>query len=115
MRVVRWRNLIGLLELKKCNSEPICCLVKAQRKELLHKRVVLVSTTISGNPTTVLTFVDKLLPEKQSPTPKLYTHSITDRFISQCMVKFIFNLVAHHKTLTNATQLELIGKCVMEM
>lgn len=65
--------------------------------ELLHKSIVVISDEMGHNAPTVLTIIDKLIPEIKSLNPALkYIHYWTDGPNSQYRNKIIFHAVANH-------------------
>lgn len=72
--------------------------------EMSHKSIVVISDEMGHNAATVLTIIDKLVPELKSLDPELsHIHYWTDGPTSQYRNKAIFNTIANHKDIYGMT------------
>ena len=77
---------------------PVVIYYKDDNESLKHDSLVLVSDEMGHNSSTVLTFVDAIVPEIKKRVPNLNkVHYYTDSPTSQYRNKFIFHTVANHK------------------
>lgn len=77
---------------------PVVFYYKESGEELHHKSMVIVSDEMGHNSSTVLTFIDKVVPEVQKCVPRVKKiHYYTDSPTSQYRNKTIFRVVANHE------------------
>jgi hypothetical protein len=76
---------------------PIVVYYKSGGEELKHKSIVMVSDEMAHNSNTVLTFIDRVIPEIKKLVPALQkVHYFTDSPTSQYRNKTIFRVVSNH-------------------
>jgi len=76
---------------------PVVIYYKDQSNELCHKSMVIVSDELGHTASTVLTFIDNIVPEVKNLVPAIAKiHYFTDSPTSQYRNKTIFNVVANH-------------------